>query len=218
MFDTLVESGRRATFRPHWNAGVALVLHVAVVGVALRPPAPLEASRPVMIDTVSYPFPSPRGKQVNNGPAPRLEPVVPPATFQPQWPDMVIEEPAVAMPTAAAPTGPATGLYDPLSGEISEPVSLLLVQDLPELLAAPPPAYPPSLRDAGIEGRVVLQLVVDTLGRAEPRSVRVVRSDHAGFEAPAAECLRQARFRPARVYGRAVRVLVHVPVEFRLRR
>ena len=141
-----------------------------------------------------------------------------PATFPLPSPDAVVSQLAVAMPSAGAPTGPVTGLSDSLSGEISEPVSLRLVQDLPELLAAPSPTYPPWLRDAGVEGRVVLQLVVDTLGRAEPGSVRVVQSDHAGFEAPATQSLRQARFRPARVYGRAVRVLVQVPIEFRLRR
>jgi len=219
MFETLLESGRRATLRrPHWNAGVALALHVAVLGVALRPTTPLEASRPVMVETAPYYFPVPTGKSVSDGPALRLEPVVTPATFPLPWPDTVVSQLAVALPTAGAPTGPVTGLSDPLSEEISVPVSLLLVQDLPELLAAPPPTYPPWLRDAGVEGRVVLQLVVDTLGRAEPGSVRVVRSDHTGFEAPAAQSLRRARFRPARVYGRAVRVLVQVPVEFRLRR
>jgi hypothetical protein len=45
-----------------------------------------------------------------------------------------------------------------------------------------------------------------------------MHSDHPAFEAPAIESLRGALFRPARVFGRAVRVLVQVPVVFVLRR
>jgi TonB family protein len=97
-------------------------------------------------------------------------------------------------------------------------VAASLVQEAPVLLSAPPPVYPPALRDAGIEGTVVLRLVVDTLGRVEPGTIYVVRGDHPGLVGSAARSLRLARFRPARMYGRAVRVLVDVPVRFRLRR
>jgi TonB family protein len=96
--------------------------------------------------------------------------------------------------------------------------AVTLVQEPPVLLAAPPPAYPPLLRAAGVQGRVEVQLVVDTLGCAEGGSFRIVHSDNPGFEAPAIESLRGALFRPARVFGRAVRVLVQVPVVFVLRR
>jgi TonB family protein len=65
---------------------------------------------------------------------------------------------------------------------------------------------------------VELQVVVDTSGRVERGTVRVVHSDHPAFEAPAIESLLGARFQPARVFGRAVRVLVQIPVAFVLQR
>lgn len=86
------------------------------------------------------------------------------------------------------------------------------------LLSAPPPVYPEPLRRAGIEGRVVVETVVDTLGRAEPGSLVVVESPAPGFAAPARAYVLRALFRPARVHGRAVRVPVRVPIEFRLAR
>jgi len=87
----------------------------------------------------------------------------------------------------------------------------------PLLLTAPVPAYPPSLRQAGIQGVVTVQTVIDTLGRAEPASLRVVNSPNPGFDGAALDCVRRALFRPGRVHGRAVRVLVNVPMQFTLR-
>ena len=123
-------------------------------------------------------------------------------------------EPAMRAPGGSVGAPP----FDPLYPGAGEPLSINLVQELPVLLAASPPAYPPQLRAAGVQGRVELQVVVDTLGRVERGTLRVVHSDHPAFEAPAIESLQGARFRPARVLGRAVRVLVQIPVEFVLQR
>jgi len=71
------------------------------------------------------------------------------------------------------------------------------------------------LRAAGIEGRVVLQVVIDTLGRAE-RAAAVVESSNRGFDAAALAYVRGALFRPGRVRGRAVRVLIRLPIAFTL--
>jgi len=102
-------------------------------------------------------------------------------------------------------------------GADSAPVAWLSVEEPPALLAGPPPVYPELLRAAGIPGRVVLQVVVDTLGRAE-RAVTVVESSNRGFDAAALAYVRAARFRPGRVRGRAVRVLVRLPIDFTLLR
>jgi TonB family protein len=106
---------------------------------------------------------------------------------------------------------------DPGGNGDSAPMPVWLVQERPEILAGTPPVYPTSMREMGVEGLVVIQVVLDTLGRPEPGSARVVRHDAAGFETSAVASILGARFRPARVWGRAVRVLVQVPVEFRLR-
>jgi len=92
-----------------------------------------------------------------------------------------------------------------------------LVDELPMRLAGPAPAYPDLLRQAGLQGRVVLEAVIDTLGRVERGSVVVVESAHPAFVAPAQQSLLKSLFRPARVRGKAVRVRVRVPIDFVLR-
>ena len=91
-----------------------------------------------------------------------------------------------------------------------------IVEDKPRLLSAPPPPYPELLRQAGIEGRVLIEAVIDTAGRAEPGSVEIKASADAGFDQPSRTWIQHALFRPARVHGRAVRVLVQVPLDYRI--
>ncbi|HEX9705652.1 MAG TPA: energy transducer TonB [Gemmatimonadales bacterium] len=97
-------------------------------------------------------------------------------------------------------------------------VPLELTEQRPELLSAPPPAYPTSLRDLGVEGLLIVRVVVDTLGRVERESFSVAATPHHGLVAPVREALRRALFRPGRVGGRAVRVLVEIPFTFRIER
>jgi periplasmic protein TonB len=92
-----------------------------------------------------------------------------------------------------------------------------VIDEPPALLSAPLPVYPPLLRLAGIQGWVTVQAIVDTMGRAEPGSLRVVDSPNPGFDRAALDCVRRALFRPGRVTDRAVRVLVSVPLHFTLR-
>jgi len=90
------------------------------------------------------------------------------------------------------------------------------VDEPPVLLAGPPLGYPDVLRRTGTTGTVTVQLVIDTLGRAEPGSL-VLQSSHPGFEAAARAYVLGALFRPGRMRGRAVRVLVRLPISFTLR-
>ena len=82
--------------------------------------------------------------------------------------------------------------------------------------AHPPLDYPPALRHAGLQGRVTVQAVIDTLGRAEPASLKVIMHPNTAFDQSARAYVLQAVFRPARVKGRAVRVLISVPVDYRI--
>jgi len=47
--------------------------------------------------------------------------------------------------------------------------------------------------------------------------VKVLQSPNPGFDQSAKSYVLKALFRPARVHGRAVRVLVQIPVDFKLR-
>ena len=88
-----------------------------------------------------------------------------------------------------------------------------VVEEHPEALSGPP-GYPSAMRDAGIQGRVLLQAVVDTLGRVEPTSIRIVQSPNPGFDQTVREWALKAQFRPARLHGRPVRVVVSLPFDF----
>ena len=72
--------------------------------------------------------------------------------------------------------------------------------------------YPDSLRRRGISGSVMLEFVVDTLGRVEP-GIRVLRTDDPLLVEPAKQTISEARFVPGQVRGRAVRVLVQMGVK-----
>lgn len=78
----------------------------------------------------------------------------------------------------------------------------------------PTPDYPAALLAAGIEGSVLVELIVDTTGRVEPSSVRIVESDHALFESAVRAVLPRMRFAPAEAGGRRVRQWVRQPFEF----
>ena len=93
-----------------------------------------------------------------------------------------------------------------------------VVEERPALLSAPPPPYPDLLKQAGIEGRVLLRAIVDTTGHAEPNSVEIISSPNAGFNIPARMWVLRAVFRPARLHGQAVRVHVTLPIDYSLRR
>jgi TonB family protein len=89
-----------------------------------------------------------------------------------------------------------------------------VVDEAPEALSFPPIEYPRALLEARIAGTVLLEAVIDTTGRVEPESVRVIRTTHRAFEVPARDAMRRALFRAGRVRGQRVRVLVHLPLRF----
>ena len=110
-------------------------------------------------------------------------------------------------------TGVEGGLANGAAPADSQVYTGASVEEAPALLS-PPPAYPELLRRAGIAGRVLLQAIVDTAGRVEPKSVKILESPSPAFDLPIKRWALVARFRPARLGGRAVRVLVNLPVDF----
>jgi len=85
----------------------------------------------------------------------------------------------------------------------------------PRLLHEVKPRYTETARAQGIEGEVVLEVVVTRDGRVT--DVRVVRALGAGLDEQAVDAVRQWQFGPARRLGVPVDVLVEIAVEFRLR-
>ena len=85
----------------------------------------------------------------------------------------------------------------------------------PGLVHEVSPDYTEQARRAGLEGEVLLEIVVGPDGRVS--DVRVVRRLGAGLDARAVDAVRQWRFTPARRLGTPVSVIVEVTVEFALR-
>lgn len=78
------------------------------------------------------------------------------------------------------------------------------------------PRYPDMLRSANVEGEVLAQFVVDTTGRAEMGTFKVLKTSHDLFTNAVKATLPQMRFYPAEVGGRKVKQLVQMPFQFTL--
>ena len=76
------------------------------------------------------------------------------------------------------------------------------------------PRYPDILRQAGVEGDVLATFVVDTTGRADPASFKVLRTSHELFSNAVKQALPSMRFIPAEVGGKKVKQLVQQPFSF----
>src|SRR5881392_3121370 len=218
MLDRLIESGARATAPRHAvpSGVIALVAHAVIVAGAVwatLAPAGAAEREPIPV-TVDWPEPLERDRvrdathEIPGPPETTIDvPSVPPGRLPPIEPGGPIE------PLLPVRDVGGTG---PVNDGPAAPADWLSVDEPPALVASPPPAYPELLRAAGIEGRVVLQVVIDTLGRAEP-AARVFASSNPGFDGAALAYVRGALFRPGRVRGRAVRVLIRLPIAFTLR-
>jgi periplasmic protein TonB len=76
------------------------------------------------------------------------------------------------------------------------------------------PAYPEMLRQAGVEGDALVSFVVDTLGRVELGTFKVIRTSHDLFASAVKNALPRMRFIPAETTGGKVRQLVQQPYSF----
>ena len=80
------------------------------------------------------------------------------------------------------------------------------------------PAYPDSLRRAGVEGEVLTQFVVDQEGKPLAGSMKVLKPADAAFVQAVRDVFPSLRFTAPEVDGNRVRQLVQMPFVFALRR
>lgn len=76
------------------------------------------------------------------------------------------------------------------------------------------PRYPVELRAAGVQGEVLAQFVVDTLGQPDVTTFKVLRSSHGLLADAVQTALPEMRFTAAEVNGRKVKQLVQQPFVF----
>jgi TonB family protein len=81
---------------------------------------------------------------------------------------------------------------------------------------SPQPRYPDALKMANVQGEVLVQFVVDTTGRADMRTFKVLRSTDFGFTFAVRDVLPRMKFLPAELHGRKVRQMVRQPFTFAL--
>lgn len=83
----------------------------------------------------------------------------------------------------------------------------------PELLEFVPAEYPPEAKSAGVEGTVVLSLVIDEEG-AVTQAVVTDPGPHPSFSAAALHAVTQFRFRPAEIDGKPAAVEIEYRYQF----
>jgi len=77
------------------------------------------------------------------------------------------------------------------------------------------PEYPSLAREAGIEGRVLAEALIDEEGRVT--EARILHSPSPVFDEPVLQALRASLFYPAKQRDRPVKSFIRVPYEFTLR-
>ncbi len=107
----------------------------------------------------------------------------------------------------------------PPEEEDDEEDFFVVVENMPELVGGMKKLqgcveYPEMARKAGIEGRVIVQFIVNEQGKVE--NPRVVRGIGGGADEEALRCVKQSEFKPGRQRGKPVRVQYSLPVIFRL--
>lgn len=95
----------------------------------------------------------------------------------------------------------------------------VVVENMPELIGGLAALqknirYPEMARKAGIEGRVIVQFIVNEKGEVE--NPRVIRGIGGGCDEEALRAVSNALFKPGRQRGNPVRVQYSLPVIFKL--
>jgi len=202
-------------------AGV-LLLHLMVLGMVLLPrePMPLSVAKPddvfVPMEVVRLPEPPPLPPPPITVPPPpvNLQVVAPPPTVVPQARSTpVTTTTEIVLDTSTETPVLPQGEFD--SGSTSDPglgqgVLLTLT-----VKSGPPPAYPRRELAKGIEGDVLLRVLVDPSGM--PQTIEVIGgSRNRNFERAAINALKRWRFQPHTVDGAPRSAWASVPVTFRI--
>jgi protein TonB len=239
VFTTLLASNAPKV-RARGSTAASLALHTAMIGTAVWLTTQQVSATPVPTDIHIAYLPQPASVVPVAPKTPPAPPVQSPAKALP-IPSAPSAVPVISVPTVvptalppinALPTqvtdatifavGPSTAAANgssatPLgSGDVAYDGWTVDKPVVP--LSGSPPRYPAMLKDAGVDGRVDVRFIVDTLGRVESASVQVIDATHALFAESVRTALLRQRFMPAEVAGVRVRQLVTQPFLFTIRR
>ena len=233
MFNRLPESNARPQRRVG-GAVVSTIVHFVFIALAVRATGlratPAPETKPIellFVDPVSKQPTPPAASRPATPSSGSTSTVLPPPDFPVPRIDLTVSgipEPGIAIDITRR------GDFDPSATVVStgSPGGSPNVSDGPALpehlveiavIAIPgkaTPRYPGMLQSAGVEGDVRAQFVVDTLGRVEQGSVRVLATTHDLFAAAVRDALNRARFKPAEAGGHKVRQLAEQVYTFRI--
>jgi protein TonB len=189
-----------------------------------NPPAPARPATPPSAQL--KPVPTPRRTpelQAPDSVPTRIEPPRPGETPQP--PDSgvgpsggVSGTPGPTPQPPAGSSGPQPDFRTPdphIPSEVDQLPQLLNPREAQRMLER---VYPSMLRDAGVTGHTTVVLVVDRNGRVEPGSVTVQETTHDAFREAAVRAAERFRFRPAKLHGQPVSVIISLPIEWTIAR
>jgi periplasmic protein TonB len=118
---------------------------------------------------------------------------------------------------ALAASFPATGYAQKAQTDSSSRDQAYLdfqVDQPAKLKSAPAPVFPDRVRASGVEGRVLVQFVVDERGRPDMSSFKVLKSTDGELTASVRQSVIASSFIPAEAAGRKVKQLVQLPFTF----
>jgi TonB family protein len=215
---TFLESNRKTDTRKTLRVGFASVaIHVAVIAAAVvMTRARAQGDYAVKLDTTMVLLTpqekAPLEPRALDMPLKGFQTLVMPTQIPTDIPPVNVQE--HFDPKDYTGTGVEGGRANGVTPNPTDIYAEAMVEDRPLLLSAPPQEYPDLLRRLGIQGRVVLQAVVDTTGHVEPSSIKILKSPNPAFNEPTRVWVLKAVFRPARLHGEAVRVLINLPVDY----
>lgn len=221
MFDAL-QHPPRSPEPLSLGAGVSIAVHAALVlaltvgaGQAMLRPSET-TSESIISSALRYLLPPDRpGRPAAEAQAtwssarPAALPPGNPETYSPQveqagTPTPDVEDSAAPEPLAeAAAAQNAFTLLDVDTAAVRDPSSAV-------------PVYPSLLEKQGIEGTAVVRFVVDTNGRADLGTFRLVETNHPLFAAAVRDALPGMKFHPATVGPNRVRQMVELPFGFQI--
>ena len=171
-----------------------------------KPPPPDEPKAPPP-DVVAAP-PPPKGFQV----------LTAPINIPDKIPDVDLSK-AVTDEKDFSGKGVAGGKANGVVGGVAQPTDQPYFEFQVEKPALqrdgnPNPKYPSMLETSRVEGEVLAQFVVDTLGKADMSTFKVLQASNDLFASSLKTTLPQWRFFPAEAGGHKVKQIVQLPLKF----
>lgn len=235
MFNNLIESKAKRQ-RSAGGVFMSLVIHTALIGGAVygtlqagqalekpkaekvefvkmekkEPPPPPKKAPPPPPDAVMKP-PPPKGFQVLTAPI-KIPDVLPKIDLSK----------SVTNEADFSGKGVAGGIAKGVEGGVAPPnenntyYSFQVEKQVDMQPGNTAPHYPDMLRSANVDGEVIAQFVVDTTGRADMSTFKVIKSTHDLFTQAVKNALQNYKFYPAEIGGRKVKQLVQQPFQFSL--